>query len=101
MYATSSIEPIIGVPSEDIVGRSFYSYISRSCLSNAVECLETVKISGEELIAHLRFQRCSPNTDDKSGEDSNYGTEAKTTYGESRTLGVERSLVAVRAVEHA
>jgi hypothetical protein len=101
MYATSGIEHIIGVPSEDMVGRSFYSCISRPCLSNAVECLETVKVSGEELIAHLRFQRYGPNTDDESGEDSYYGTEAKTAYGESRTSGVERPLAAVKAVEHA
>jgi hypothetical protein len=100
MYATSGIEHILGVPSEDMVGRSFYSCISRPCLSNAVECLETVKVKGDKLIAHLRFQRRDPHTEDESGEDSSYGTKAKSAYGEWRTLGAERSLAAARAVEH-
>jgi hypothetical protein len=102
MYATSGIEHIIGVPSEDIVGRSFYSCISRPCLPNVVECLETLKVKGDdELIAHLRFQRRGSHTDDESGEGSSYGTKAQTAYGESRTSGAERPLAAVRAVEHA
>ena len=100
MYATSGIEHIIGVPSEDMVGRSFYSCISGPCLLNVVECLETVKVSGEELIAHLRFQCCGSYTDDESGEDSSYGTKAKSAYGEWRASGAERPLAA-RAVEDA
>jgi hypothetical protein len=89
MYATSGIEHIIRVPSEDMVGRSFYSCISRPCLSNAVECMETVKVKGDELIAHLRFQRRGPHTDDESGDDSSYGTKAKSAYGEWRAPDVE------------
>lgn len=53
MYATSGIEEIVGISSEDIKGLSFYFCIAENCLEDAVKCLETAK--GNDSIAYLRF----------------------------------------------
>jgi hypothetical protein len=53
MYATSGIEEIIGISSEDLKGSSFYFCIAENCLEDAVKCLETAK--GNDSIAYLRF----------------------------------------------
>ncbi|KAF2763140.1 hypothetical protein EJ05DRAFT_427151, partial [Pseudovirgaria hyperparasitica] len=53
MYATTGIEHIVGIPSEQMKGRSFYYCIQESCLEDAVRCLESAK--GNDSIAYLRF----------------------------------------------
>jgi hypothetical protein len=62
MYATSGIEQIIGIPSEAIQGRSFYSYIQENCLQDAVRCLESAK--GNDSIAYLRFFFTDPRANE-------------------------------------
>ncbi|KAF2705655.1 hypothetical protein K504DRAFT_471628 [Pleomassaria siparia CBS 279.74] len=62
MYATSGIEQIIGIPSEAIKGRSFYSYIEENCLRDAVNCLEAAK--GNDSIAYMRFFFTDPRHND-------------------------------------
>ncbi|KAF2684488.1 hypothetical protein K458DRAFT_302778 [Lentithecium fluviatile CBS 122367] len=53
MYATSGIEQIIGIPSEEMIGRSFYAGIDPNCIGDAVKCVESAK--GNDSIAYLRF----------------------------------------------
>ncbi|KAF2455074.1 hypothetical protein BDY21DRAFT_264687, partial [Lineolata rhizophorae] len=62
MYATSGIEQIIGIPSEDMKGRSFYYCIQQNCLQDAVRCLEQAK--GNDSIAYMRFFFRDPRQDD-------------------------------------
>ncbi|KAF2091679.1 hypothetical protein K490DRAFT_32751 [Saccharata proteae CBS 121410] len=53
MYATSGIEQVIGIPGEEMKGKSFYYCIQEGCLEDAVRCLEQAK--GNDSIAYLRF----------------------------------------------
>ena len=53
MYATSGVEEILGIPSDEMIGRSFYFCIAQDCLQDAVKCLESAK--GNDSIAYLRF----------------------------------------------
>lgn len=62
MYATSGIEQIIGISSEDMKGRSFYFCIEERCLEDAVKCLESAK--GNDSIAYMRFYFRDPRQDD-------------------------------------
>lgn len=62
MYATSGIEQIIGISSEDMKGRSFYFCIEERCLEDAVKCLESAK--GNDSIAYMRFHFRDPRQDD-------------------------------------
>lgn len=64
MYATSGIEQVIGIPSEDMKGRSFYYCIAENCLEDAVKCLETAK--SNDSIAYLRFWFRDPRQDDNA-----------------------------------
>jgi hypothetical protein len=68
MYATSGIEQIIGIPSEAMKGRSFYSYIQENCLQDAVRCLESAK--GNDSIAYLRFFFTDPRANEPSQDTS-------------------------------
>ncbi|KAF2489320.1 hypothetical protein BU16DRAFT_178580 [Lophium mytilinum] len=63
MYATSGIEQIIGIPSEEMKGRSFYFCIQENCLEDAIRCLESAK--GNDSIAYLRFWFRDPRQDDR------------------------------------
>jgi len=62
MYATNGVEDIIGIPGEEMKGRSFYYCIQENCLEDAVRCLETAK--GNDSIAYLRFWFRDPRQDD-------------------------------------
>lgn len=64
MYATSGIEQIVGIPSDQMMGRSFYFCIAQNCLQDAIRCLESAK--GNESIAYLRFVFRDPRQDDPS-----------------------------------
>ncbi|KAF2795911.1 hypothetical protein K505DRAFT_238939 [Melanomma pulvis-pyrius CBS 109.77] len=72
MYATSGIEQIIGISSEAMKGRSFYSYIQDSCLADAVRCLESAK--GNDSIAYMRFFFTDPR-DNEAPEESTSESE--------------------------
>lgn len=62
MYATSGVEEILGISSEEMIGRSFYFCIAQNCLNDAVKCLESAK--GNDSIAYLRFFFRDPRQDD-------------------------------------
>ncbi|KAF1980179.1 hypothetical protein BU23DRAFT_3543 [Bimuria novae-zelandiae CBS 107.79] len=62
MHATRGIEEILGIPSDDMKGRSFYFCIAEECLTDAVKCLESAK--GNDSIAYLRFFFRDPRQDD-------------------------------------
>jgi hypothetical protein len=64
MYATSGIEQIIGIPSEELVGKSFFFCIDQNCLSDAINCVESAK--GNDSIAYLRFFFRDPRQDHPS-----------------------------------
>ncbi|KAL1296986.1 hypothetical protein AAFC00_004583 [Neodothiora populina] len=63
MYATGGIEDVLGIPANDMRGRSFYYCISENCLPDAVKCLENAK--GNDSIAYLRFWFRDPRLDDE------------------------------------
>lgn len=77
MYATDSIEDIIGIPANIMCGRSFYHCIAENCLPDAVKCLESAK--GNDSIAYLRFWFRDPRTDDPAPEPESDGDESVTT----------------------
>ena len=62
MYATSGLQDIIGIPAEEMRGRSFYYCIAENCLPDAIKCLENAK--GNDSIAYLRFWFRDPRVDD-------------------------------------
>ncbi len=53
MYATNGLADIIGIPANDLCGKSFYYCIQENCLRDAVKCLESAKAN--DSIAYLRF----------------------------------------------
>ncbi|TID23634.1 PAS domain-containing protein [Venturia nashicola] len=74
MYATSGIEEIVGISSEDIKGLSFYFCIAENCLEDAVKCLETAK--GNDSIAYLRFWFRDPRQNEPAVTSDEEMTEA-------------------------
>ncbi|QDS69353.1 hypothetical protein FKW77_004027 [Venturia effusa] len=91
MYATSGIEEIVGISSEDIKGSSFYFCIAENCLEDAVKCLETAK--GNDSIAYLRFWFRDPlqseppaTSDEEMTEGSISGDDGITTHSSSPEL---------------
>ncbi|KAF2196080.1 hypothetical protein GQ43DRAFT_452585 [Delitschia confertaspora ATCC 74209] len=62
MYATSGMEQIIGIPGDQMKGRSFYQCIDPDCLADAMRCLELAK--GNDSIAYMRFYFRDPLQDD-------------------------------------
>src|SRR5215470_7806889 len=66
MYATTGIQRIVGISSENMKGRSFYYCIAENCLEDAVKCLETAK--GNDSIAYLRFWFRDPRQDDQANQ---------------------------------
>jgi hypothetical protein len=53
MYATTALSSVIGLPSEAVVGKSFYECIQENCLQDAIQCLERAKAN--DSIAYMRF----------------------------------------------
>ena len=88
MYATSGIEDILGIPSDEIIGRSFYFCIAEDCLQGSVKCLESAK--GNDSIAYLRFFFRDPRQDDPpdpltSESEDDIMTDVTSSDGESET----------------
>ena len=68
MFATSGVANILGIRSEDLVGKSFYFCIAENCLSDAVRCLERAKAN--DSIAYLRFWFRNPLLEDDRGRNA-------------------------------
>lgn len=88
MYATSGIEEILGIPSDEMIGRSFYFCIAQDCLQDAVKCLESAK--GNDSIAYLRFFFRDPRQDDPpdpltSESEDDIMTDVTSSDGESES----------------
>lgn len=84
MYATSGLRDVIGIPAEEMRGRSFYYCIAENCLPDAIKCLENAK--GNDSIAYLRFWFRDPRQDDHPGpldddSDEEMTTDASTDGG--------------------
>jgi hypothetical protein len=75
MYATTGIEQIIGMSSENMKGKSFYYCIAENCLEDAVKCLETAKRN--DSIAYLRFWFRDPRREE-SNQDTTSEDETET-----------------------
>jgi hypothetical protein len=61
MYATHALGDILGVSSEEALGRSFYECIEEDCLQDCVDALERAKAN--DSIAYLRFRWRDPRGD--------------------------------------
>ncbi|CAI6337141.1 unnamed protein product [Periconia digitata] len=87
MHVTSGIEEITGIPSDRVIGKSFYSMIAENCLRDAVSCLESAK--GNDSIAYLRFMLRDPRQDDPpelsaSESEDDFMTDASVSEDESQ-----------------
>ena len=67
MYATNGLADIVGIPAQELNGRSFYYCIQENCLREAVKCLESAKAN--DSIAYLRFWFRDPRQDDQVDHD--------------------------------
>ena len=67
MYATNGLADIVGIPAQELSGRSFYYCIQENCLQEAVKCLESAKAN--DSIAYLRFWFRDPRPDDLVDQD--------------------------------
>lgn len=67
MYATNGLADIVGIPAQELSGRSFYYCIQENCLREAVKCLESAKAN--DSIAYLRFWFRDPRQDDQVDHD--------------------------------
>ncbi|KAH7053354.1 hypothetical protein B0J12DRAFT_52964 [Macrophomina phaseolina] len=89
MYATSGIEQVIGISSEEMKGKSFYYCIQENCLEDAVRVLETAK--GNDSIAYLRFHfrdpRVRPNRDTPNASEDEVTDETMTDVTEDEDEG--------------
>ncbi|KAL1892196.1 hypothetical protein Sste5346_007152 [Sporothrix stenoceras] len=63
MFATTSIATVLGLRPHEIKNKGFYRCIQESCLSDAIECLESAKAN--DSIAYLRFFFQDPREDDE------------------------------------
>ncbi|KAK3988552.1 hypothetical protein QBC44DRAFT_101507 [Cladorrhinum sp. PSN332] len=61
MYATDSVEQILGIEPSELLEKSFYECILSTSLPEAVKCLESAKAN--ESIAYLRFSFKDPRID--------------------------------------
>src|ERR1700760_866913 len=86
MYATSGIEKIVGISSEDMKGRSFYYCIAEASLEEAVRVLESAK--GNDSIAYIRFRFRDPRQDDEPMDET---TDTDTTDAEMTDAGTGES----------
>jgi hypothetical protein len=53
MYATDSITDILGIPPDQIQGKSLYECMQENCIPDAIRCMESAKAN--DSIAYLRF----------------------------------------------
>ena len=67
MYATTGLTDLLGISSDELIGKSFYYCIQENCLQEAVKCLESAKAN--DSIAYLRFWFRDPRVDDAADRD--------------------------------
>ncbi|KAH7308396.1 hypothetical protein B0I35DRAFT_453716 [Stachybotrys elegans] len=68
MFSTEAASSILGLTSEDMLGKRFYDCIQENCLGDAVKCLESAKAN--DSIAYLRFSFRDPRTEEDGDEDN-------------------------------
>jgi hypothetical protein len=87
MYATSGLKDIVGIPAEEMRGRSFYYCIADNCVQDAVRCLENAKANNS--MAYLRFWFRDPRLSDEpqSYEESDSDEEMTTDASDTSTEG--------------
>ncbi|KAG7284908.1 hypothetical protein NEMBOFW57_009523 [Staphylotrichum longicolle] len=61
IYTTDAVAQILGVHSDEFLGKPFYKCIQSNCLDEAEKCLESAKTN--ESIAYLRFWYKDPRAD--------------------------------------
>ena len=88
MYATSSLVDILGIPANELTGKSFYFCIQENCLGEAVKCLESAKAN--DSIAYLRFWFRDPRQYDRSNQDERM-SDAHSSGDEDEAGGVHLS----------
>ena len=88
MYATNSLVDILGVPANELTGKSFYFCIQENCLGEAVKCLESAKAN--DSIAYLRFWFRDPRQNDRSNQDERM-SDAHSSGDEDEAGGVHLS----------
>lgn len=67
MYATEGLSSVLGITGAEMHGKSLYYCIERSCLKDAVTCLENAKAN--DSIAYLRFWWRDPRLERDADED--------------------------------
>ncbi|TGJ84073.1 hypothetical protein E0Z10_g4691 [Xylaria hypoxylon] len=66
MFATNAVASILGVPPDQLQGKSLYECIAENCWGDAIKCLESAKAN--DSIAYLRFWSRDPRVQEESGE---------------------------------
>ncbi|KAI9800843.1 MAG: hypothetical protein M1825_003626 [Sarcosagium campestre] len=74
MYATSSVQEVLGDSPEELRKWSFYECVQQNCLPDAIRCLEGAK--GNDSIAYMRFMWRHPNEDESADEMSSEPTSS-------------------------
>jgi hypothetical protein len=99
MYATIGLQEILGVPAEEVNGKSFYELIDEACLVDAAYALEKAKEN--DSIAYLRFRVRDPRNnprlpqhpmfdeqrevyDEEEDDDADANLDATSSQGSSR-----------------
>lgn len=67
VYATNGLANLLGVPADELCGKSFYYCIQENCLKDAVKCLESAKAN--DSIAYLRFWFRDPRQQDQTQDE--------------------------------
>ena len=80
MYATDGLNKLLNIPTEELVGKSFYYCIQENCLPEAVRCLESAKAN--DSIAYLRFWYRDPRLDDANETEDEPMCDAPSTDGD-------------------
>ncbi|GAW18274.1 hypothetical protein ANO14919_077490 [Xylariales sp. No.14919] len=66
MFATNAVSLILGVPPDQLQGKSLYECIAENCWGDAIKCLESAKAN--DSIAYLRFWSRDPRVQEESEE---------------------------------
>ncbi|KAF2970206.1 hypothetical protein GQX73_g3340 [Xylaria multiplex] len=64
MFATDAVSSILGVPPDQLQGKSLYECITENCWGDAIKCLESAKAN--DSIAYLRFWSRDPRVQEES-----------------------------------
>lgn len=67
VYATNGLANVLGVPADELCGKSFYYCIQENCLKDAIKCLESAKAN--DSIAYLRFWFRDPRQEDQAQDE--------------------------------